>query len=53
VTVRFGQPLNFSRYEGMESSLPVLRSITDEIMYAISELSEQEYVDRYQRPSAA
>ena len=53
VTVRFGEPLDFSRYVGMESSLPVLRSITDEIMYAISELSDQEYVDRYQKPSAA
>lgn len=53
VSVRLGEPLEFSRYSGMESSLPVLRSITDEIMYAISELSEQEYVDRYQRPSAA
>jgi len=53
VTVRFGDPLDFSRYSGMEGSLPVLRSITDEIMYAIAELSEQEYVDRYQRPGAA
>jgi 1-acyl-sn-glycerol-3-phosphate acyltransferase len=53
VTVRFGAPLDFSRYAGMDGSLPVLRSITDEIMYAISELSDQEYVDRYQRPSSA
>ncbi|MBE9373069.1 1-acyl-sn-glycerol-3-phosphate acyltransferase [Saccharopolyspora sp. HNM0983] len=53
VTVRFGDPLDFRRYSGMEGSLPVLRSITDEIMYAIAELSEQEYVDRYQSPGAA
>ena len=53
VTVRFGDPLDFSCYAGMEKSLPVLRSITDEIMYAIAELSEQEYVDRYQTPGAA
>ena len=53
MTVRFGRPLDFSRYMGMEGSLAVLRSITDEIMYAISELSDQEYVDRYQRPAAA
>ncbi|MCA1186090.1 MULTISPECIES: 1-acyl-sn-glycerol-3-phosphate acyltransferase [unclassified Saccharopolyspora] len=52
VEVRFGAPLDFSRYHGMEGSLPVLRSITDEIMYAISELSDQEYVDRYQSPSS-
>ncbi|TDD09258.1 1-acyl-sn-glycerol-3-phosphate acyltransferase [Saccharopolyspora terrae] len=53
VTVRFGDPLDFTRYSGMEASLPVLRSITDEIMYAISELSDQEYVDKYQKPGAA
>ena len=53
VTVRFGQPRNFDRYAGMGKSLPVLRSITDEIMYAIAELSDQEYVDNYQKPGAA
>ena len=53
VTVRFGDPLDFTRYSGMEASLPVLRSITDEIMYSISELSDQEYVDKYQKPGAA
>lgn len=53
VTVKFGAPLDFSRYAGMEGSLAVLRSITDEIMYAISELSGQEYVDLYPRRSAA
>ncbi|GAB3280927.1 lysophospholipid acyltransferase family protein [Parasphingorhabdus pacifica] len=53
VEVRFGEPIDFSRYAGMDGSLPVLRSITDEIMYAISELSEQEYVDRYQPPTSA
>ena len=46
-TVRFGTPLDFSRYEGMESDRFILRSITDEIMYAIMELSGQEYVDLY------
>jgi len=45
--VRFGKPLDFSRYEGMESDRYVLRSITDEIMYEIMELSGQEYVDIY------
>ncbi|MEB3368502.1 lysophospholipid acyltransferase family protein [Saccharopolyspora mangrovi] len=53
VTVRFGDPLDFTRYAGMDASLPVLRSITDEIMYAIAELSDQEYVDKYQKPGAA
>ena len=46
-TVRFGTPLNFSRYSGMSEDRFVLRSITDEIMYAIMELSGQEYVDVY------
>ncbi len=46
-TVRFGTPLDFSRYEGMESDRFILRSVTDEIMYAIMELSGQEYVDLY------
>jgi 1-acyl-sn-glycerol-3-phosphate acyltransferase len=47
VVIRFGEPLDFSRYEGMENEKTVLRAITDEIMYAILSLSEQEYVDRY------
>ena len=45
--VRFGKPLDFSRYEGMEDDRFVLRSITDEIMYEIMDLSGQEYVDVY------
>ncbi|MET9732564.1 lysophospholipid acyltransferase family protein [Streptomyces sp. NPDC006458] len=47
VVIRFGPPLDFSRYEGMEHEKAVLRAITDEIMYAILELSGQEYVDTY------
>jgi 1-acyl-sn-glycerol-3-phosphate acyltransferase len=47
VGVRVGTPLDFSRYEGMEDDRFVLRSITDEIMYALMELSGQEYVDIY------
>jgi 1-acyl-sn-glycerol-3-phosphate acyltransferase len=45
--VRFGQPLDFSRYEGMEGDRFVLRSITDEVMYEVMRLSGQEYVDVY------
>ena len=45
--VRFGKPLDFSRYEGMENDRYILRSITDEIMYEIMRLSGQEYVDQY------
>ena len=45
--VRFGEPLDFSRYEGLEKDRYILRSITDEIMYEIMQLSGQEYVDMY------
>ena len=45
--VRFGKPLDFSRYAGMENDRYILRSITDEIMYEIMHLSGQEYVDTY------
>lgn len=45
--VRFGRPLDFSRYAGMENDRFILRSITDEIMYEIMRLSGQEYVDVY------
>ncbi|MFE8948396.1 lysophospholipid acyltransferase family protein [Streptomyces sp. NPDC003233] len=47
VTIRFGRPLDFSRYAGMEQQKAILRAVTDEIMYAILALSEQEYVDEY------
>jgi len=47
VTVRFGEPLDFSRYAGLSGDRFVERSITDEIMYEIMELSGQEYVDVY------
>ncbi|MEV8533373.1 lysophospholipid acyltransferase family protein [Streptomyces sp. NPDC051211] len=47
VTIRFGEPLDFSRYAGLEGEKAVLRAVTDEIMYAVLELSGQEYVDRY------
>ena len=43
--VRFGKPLDFSRYAGLESDRLVLRAVTDEIMYAIMALASQEYVD--------
>jgi 1-acyl-sn-glycerol-3-phosphate acyltransferase len=45
--VRFGKPLDFSRYYGLETDRIVLRAITDEIMYEVMKLSGQEYVDEY------
>jgi 1-acyl-sn-glycerol-3-phosphate acyltransferase len=47
VGVKIGAPLEFSRYEGMESDRLVLRAVTDEIMYAILAMSGQEYEDVY------
>ena len=49
--VRFGKPLDFSRYYGMEQDRVVLRAVTDEVMYAIMKLSGQEYVDQYAQRS--
>jgi 1-acyl-sn-glycerol-3-phosphate acyltransferase len=45
--VRFGPPLDFSRYAGLQHDRFVLRSMTDEIMYELMQLSGQEYVDTY------
>jgi 1-acyl-sn-glycerol-3-phosphate acyltransferase len=45
--VLVGKPLDFSRYEGMAGNHLVERSVTDEIMYALMQLSGQEYVDQY------
>lgn len=53
VTVRFGTPLEFSRYAGQEQRVPVLRAITDEIVDAIRRLSGQEYVNTYHPAEAA
>jgi 1-acyl-sn-glycerol-3-phosphate acyltransferase len=47
VGVVIGEPLDFSRYDGMADDRFVLRSITDEIMYELMRLSEREYVDVY------
>lgn len=47
IRIKIGKPLDFSRYEGLEGDRFVERSITDEIMYALMELSGQEYVDVY------
>ena len=47
VGIVIGEPLDFSRYKGLENDRFVLRSITDEIMYALMALSGQEYVDLY------
>jgi len=45
--VIFGEPLDFTRFTGLEGDRFVLRSITDEIMYELGRLSGQEYLDVY------
>jgi 1-acyl-sn-glycerol-3-phosphate acyltransferase len=47
VRIKFGPPLDFSRYEGMAGDRFVERSMTDEIMYELMQLSGREYVDVY------
>ena len=47
VGVVIGEPLDFSRFEGMEGDRYILRSITDEIMVALQRRGEQRYDDVY------
>ena len=42
-----GEPLDFSRYAGMEGDRFILRSVTDEIMVALQQLGQQRYDDVY------
>ena len=47
VGVVIGEPLDFSRFAGMEGERAVLRAVTDQIVYHIMQLSNQEYEDVY------
>ncbi|GAA3207403.1 lysophospholipid acyltransferase family protein [Microbacterium terregens] len=47
VGVVIGEPLDFSRFAGMEGDRYILRSVTDEIMVALQRLGEQTYDDVY------
>jgi len=47
IGVVVGQPLDFSRFAGMEGDRLVLRAVTDEISYELMKLSGQEYIDVY------
>lgn len=47
VTVKFGKPMDFSRYAGLAGNRFVERAITDEIMYELMKMSGQTYVDVY------
>jgi 1-acyl-sn-glycerol-3-phosphate acyltransferase len=47
IGVIFGEPLDFSRFYGLEGDRFILRAVTDEIMYELVGLSGQNYVDVY------
>jgi 1-acyl-sn-glycerol-3-phosphate acyltransferase len=47
VKIRFGAPMDFSRYAAMVGDRFVERAVTDEIMYRLMEMSGREYVDVY------
>jgi 1-acyl-sn-glycerol-3-phosphate acyltransferase len=52
VRMRFGVPLDFSRYAGARGDRFAERAITDEIMYELMVLTGRPYVDRYAVKSA-
>jgi 1-acyl-sn-glycerol-3-phosphate acyltransferase len=47
IGIVIGEPLDFSRFRGMEGDRFILRSVTDEIMYALHALGDQDYDDVY------
>ncbi|MCV7174674.1 lysophospholipid acyltransferase family protein [Mycolicibacterium sphagni] len=47
VTVRFGKPMDFSRFDGLAGNRFIERAVIDEVIYDLMELSGQEYVDIY------
>jgi 1-acyl-sn-glycerol-3-phosphate acyltransferase len=47
VRIRFGEPLDFTRYAGLAGDRFVERAVTDEIMYELMVLSGRPYVDTY------
>jgi len=47
VTVKFGKPMDFSRFEGLAGNRFIERAVIDEVIYELMGLSDQEYVDIY------
>jgi 1-acyl-sn-glycerol-3-phosphate acyltransferase len=47
VTVKFGKPMDFSRFEGLAGNRFIERAVIDEVIYELMGLSGQEYVDIY------
>ncbi len=51
ITIKFGQPIMPDRFAG--TGRPMLRAMTDELMYELRELSGQVYVDEYAKRALA
>jgi 1-acyl-sn-glycerol-3-phosphate acyltransferase len=47
IRVTIGDPIDFTRFDGFDNDRLILRSVTDEVIYEIMQLGEQEYVDVY------
>jgi len=47
VQIKFGKPMDFSRFEGLAGNRFIERAVIDEVMYELMRLSGQEYVDLY------
>lgn len=47
VQIRFGAPMNLSRYEERDADRMVCRAITDELMFELAQLTGYSYVDTY------
>ena len=47
VHVKFGKPMDFSRFEGLAGNRFIERAVIDEVMYELMRLSGQDYVDLY------
>jgi 1-acyl-sn-glycerol-3-phosphate acyltransferase len=47
VQVKFGKPMDFSRFEGLAGNRFIERAVVDEVMYELMRLGGQEYVDLY------
>jgi len=47
ITITVGDPLDFSRFHGLENDRFILRAVTDEVMLNILALGTQDYVDVY------
>ena len=47
VRVKFGKPMDFTRFEGLAGNRFIERAVIDEVMYELMGLGGQEYVDLY------